>query len=662
MQADPVIPTSHSGLATVAAAAGRFALVSTDVFDTLLLRTNRSERSRIIRGERRFAEELSKRGLNVSVDMLVEARLAAQKLAFRALDVSSQRGEVRLTDVLRRQMLLCGLSPEQADRRLTIELEIEKESLRPNHKLVAALKKHRQSGARVVAISDTTLPADAVRALVDHVAGRDVVDHVYSSADERATKRDGTLFMAVLDAEKTRPADALHMGDDRKADLASPHALGIAAIHLPRAAIRSKARTANGALAEAGRVIQRKRSGSQGSGNRGVEAKAFGQHVLGPIVTQLCQRIWLYAAQAEATDRSVLMFCARGGVGIREAFEATIAKLGLPLEMRRETLMVSRLVAVRAAILKQSSAAFEELEREFKNESFASAATALGGRAFDLPPEWQAAFHGAEFSSLLTSPSGRDVLAEIEKQHQLFSEHFSALASDADRVILCDTGLYGSTQRLLAAGMPERRIETIQFARSNYKGHGEEHFPQVAGLLVERDGYHPLAVSSCVLRYWHLIERLFEPSVPSVRLFSRDDAGRVRANCGNLSHGAINATRGNPLLAGVMAYIDALPAHAAQIVDNDVALAWPRLKRAILRPNAGDIASIGSSARSIDFGRARTVEVVSLSQDRAFYKRLVSMKAQLWREGAISQEFPVLKHALLPLLDSLYSMRSLLGR
>ena len=61
------------------------------------------------------------------------------------------------------------------------------------------------------------------------------------------------------------------------------------------------------------------------------DAVSFGRDVFGPIVTQFCLMIWLYATEAEKGDNPCLLFCARGGVGIREAFEQTLAKLRLPV-------------------------------------------------------------------------------------------------------------------------------------------------------------------------------------------------------------------------------------------------------------------------------------------------------------------------------------------
>src|SRR3979411_3371750 len=77
----------------------------------------------------------------------------------------------------------------------------------------------------------------------------------------------------------------------------------------------------------------------------------FGRNVLGPIVAQFGLLIWLYAVEAEAAHKTLLLFCARGGVGVREAFERVLAKLCLPLGLRRENIMILRLVAGRAAPL-----------------------------------------------------------------------------------------------------------------------------------------------------------------------------------------------------------------------------------------------------------------------------------------------------------------------
>lgn len=636
-------------------------LISTDVFDTLLLRTRKSERSRIVEGERLFARLLGQRGFRVSADHLVELRLQAQKLAFRALSMAGTNGEVRLADIIARQLRLLGLPEELTGERLKIEIAIEKTSLRPNAPFGEILGRLKRAGMRIVAISDIGLPADKIAELIDHCHGPGMVDRVYSSADEGATKRHGDLFQLVLAAERgVSPAQWLHIGDDETADSRIPSALGINTIHLPRGRLKPYASRADGAVTELGRQVRRRVRLRETPLSTPQDAVAFGREVLGPIVAEFCFRIWLYADQAGAGGDAALLFCARGGVGIREAFERVLGRLGLPLAVRRDTIMISRLVAARSAVMEQSAAALEELGREFRDNSFSEVAEALGGRSYDLPENWRERFAPEHLFPRLAGIEGQEILADIAQQNALFARHMAQISGGARRIILCDTGLYGSTQRLLAAGFPHLSIETLQFARSNYKGHGEEHFPRVVGLVVEQNLYNPLRVETTILRYWQLIERLFEPAIPSVRLFQTDEAGEVVANCGSIRYGDLDPSAGNPLLTGALQYIDALSGCGVAL--DDAARAWPCLKRAITRPSEADVRALDVGMRSVDFGRAGAVRALSGSRQSNPLAQLAAIKSQLWREGAIAREFPRLKPALFAMLEAAHAVRGLSAR
>jgi FMN phosphatase YigB (HAD superfamily) len=639
---------------------GQTDLISTDVFDTLLLRTSRSERSRIFHGERLFSRLLAGRGQQIEPELLADARLCAQRLAFRELTVRGKPGEVRLVEIISRQLKILGLPASLLRERLRIELQIEKRSLFANRSLANILRTHKRSGTRIVAISDTTLPAEAVAELIEHFHGPGLVDRVYSSSDHGLTKRDGHLFMAVMQAEDIAPEKMVHVGDDYIADVQSPSAIGISAHYAERSSYRRHVRAANGAWIEARRLLRRSIR-ARPSTPLVDDAHSFGRFVLGPIVAQFCLRIWLYATACETADKTVLLFCARGGIGIRDAFERLLTTLHLPLNMRRENVMISRLVAARAALLAQSNAAIEELDREFRDDLLADVANALGGRVYKLPSTWNQPFSAQQFVVLLFGDSGAEVLTDIQKQNALFARHLGQLTGDADRIILCDTGLYGSTQRLLASGFPELRVETIQFARSNYKGHSEEHFSKVVGLMVEQNFYSPLNVRSSVLRYWHLVESLFEPARPSVRAFSEDGRGETVANCGDIRFGVIDPSEENSLLAGALAYIDALPENGGAVALRDAGAAWRRLKHAITWPTDADLQCLEVGARSVDFGRSDALHVVQSTKNITLTRKLKSLRTQLWREGAIAREFPVMKHALLPLFGSILSLRGLLA-
>jgi phosphoglycolate phosphatase-like HAD superfamily hydrolase len=634
-------------------------VLCTDVFDTLLLRTVRSERSRLTLGEKHFAELLSRHGLSLRVETLLRARLRAQQLAFRALNVGGI-GEVRLTAVVSRQLHILGVPQSFVADRLQIELDVERSSLRPNLPLAECIRRRRGAGARVVAVSDTTLSEAQLRDLIAYFHGPDLVDHIYSSADLGVTKRSGELFFLVAKREGVLLSSMVHIGDDALADVRVPSRLGIRVVHFRRPSLLSHLRRADGATTELGRALRARRQVHFECGRAPLEREAFARAVFGPILLAFSTQLWLYAAQAEQTHTPVLLFCARGGIGIREAFERVVDHLGLPLETRRANLPVSRLVAARAALLAGGPSAIQELDREFQRDTLQDAAQAFRGQPCDLSAEWQAPFSARTFIELLHGPSGSEVLADIREQHALFERHVRAVAKGADRLILCDTGLYGSTQRLLAEGFPDLHFETLQFARANYKGHSEEHFPRVAGLLVEDNYYNPLSPPSCVLRYWQLVEALFEPNVPSVRSFRVCNETQVQSNAGDIEYGCLPSHAFAEHLTYALQFLDALTVDNAADALEAAERAWVHLQRAITRPGSAELDALHVGARSFDFGRQQTMEVVASKQASSVPERLRSIKAQHWREGAIARGFPVMKHALLPALSAVHIARRLI--
>ncbi len=631
-------------------------LISTDVFDTLLLRRARSRGSRLFEAERCFGRVLRQEGFDRSVEEQVRARLLAERFAYRALNVGGGKGEVRLYDVIERQLTLLGLPSRLAEYRVDIELAIEKKSLVANAALARALDFHRQAGIRVVAISDTGLSGANVAELIEHFHGNELISTVYSSADLGSSKRFGGLFSDVLALERVPPSRVLHVGDDEVADMRIPTAMGIGTVHVPRSGIHRSMSRFDGACSQAANLFGRKDfSTTRSTSLVDDERYRFGRDVFGPIVAQFSLHLWLYASQASQHEDSVMAFCARGGIGMRAAFERLLGRLQLPLSVARHNLLVSRLVAARTAVETRSGALLDELSREFADGSFKDVAAALGGGSYDLPAGWDDRFDASRFFALLETVGGMPVLADITEQNRLFKEHLDAIAKPAARIVLCDTGLYGSTQRLLAAGLPGRRIETVQFARCNYKGLSEHHFSRVVGLSVERNLYSPLAPESVVLRYWQLIESLFEPAVASVRTLFRSPDGSVSANCGPIGYGELDPSAGNSLLSGALDYVDRADNGTEILREADVA--WSRLKRAIANPSSSDLTALNVGARSVDFGKNDLVYVLQKPSARRFVSSLGAMKSQLWREGAIAQEFPRLKPALLLALEAAHILR-----
>jgi FMN phosphatase YigB (HAD superfamily) len=642
------------------------ARISVDVFDTLLLRKPVSERRRFHKIATLFSSLVFHPYQKPAPELVYEARVEAQRWAYRALDASSEDGEVKIFDIFDRQLQLLGLPRELASLLIKAELQVEKEVLLPNQPLVRWLKLQRTRNIPVIAISDTTLPATALRSLIESVAEPKVIDRIYTSADLGLSKRNGGIFTEVANREKTDVQELIHFGDDRRADLEQGLAAGVRSSHLRRPSIFVLARKLDGLLFEVARVASR--SWARRRPARFLLSGSpddFGQKVLGPIIVRYCLRLWIYLSFADQPGSgSTALFCARGGLNLRTIFEAFLQRTQLPLEIPRVDFMISRLVAVRAALLLNSPAAFEEIRREFGRSTMATIGRALAQSNIEFGSEWEIPFEPEAFSRLLNSTQAGDKLQQrLTDQNVLFESYLQKLTEGKSRLILCDTGLYGSTQRLLQDGLPRRRWESLLLARCNYKGFVSAHFGKTSGLLMERNSYDPLHTPSILLRYWQLIENLFEPDVESVRTFAKTDRGTIVSNLEAADWRERLVASRSPLLVGALNYIAALPPNGwFERLCLDEAASWLVLKKAILYPTDFDLRMLAIGERSHDFGKEGKIRALSSERASSLKGRLALLRTARWKEGLATQEFPVTRLLIQAALESGYVMRWLLRK
>jgi hypothetical protein len=321
--------------------------------------------------------------------------------------------------------------------------------------------------------------------------------------------------------------------------------------------------------------------------------------------------------------------------------------------------MVSRLVAARTALASGSAEAYEELGREFRGEKLGLVTRALTQRDVLTGEEAEAPFTPATLEGLLAeaSPRGRALRAELAEQNRLFGAHLTEASGGARRRLLCDTGLYGSTVRLLRAGRPDAEWTCALLARCNYKGFSESHFPVTVGLCVESDGYDPTEPRTSVLRYWHLIESSLEPDLPSVVRF---DEVRGEARASLEIPGWREKLQGQPgeLFTGAMAYMESLPrGRAAEQIYADTPAAWRRLHDAIVWPSLQDRETLAASPRSRDFGRDDRRAVIG----KGLGARRRDISESLWREGAVVEQFPASRWVWLGALQAAHLGRSALA-
>ena len=389
------------------------------------------------------------------------------------------------------------------------------------------------------------------------------------------------------------------------------------------------------------------------------EAETFGRVALGPILAEFCLRLWLFERFLQGDD-AVLLFCARGGLRLRLAYERFLSRTELPQRLPHADLMVSRLVAARTALDPPSPGVLSELEREFHGQSMVEIAAALAQRDdLDLSPHWHAPFEKTVFTSLLAGNEPGVVMLRraVAEQDALFRAHLAACSGDRRHGVLVDTGLYGSTVRILQEGIPDRQWSGLQFARCNYKRLPTPHFARTLGLSVESDWYKPWETRTAALRFWQLIEACLEPDLPSVRTFTAGaDGAPPRANLQTAGWESRIGPDQPSLFAGVLTYIDGLSPEALNRVPEDAARAWRHLKEAVVWPSPQAVATLSLGHRSRDFGRT---ELRAQFAGPGSASPLKQIRESLWREGAIIRSFPRIGRLALQLIELIYAGRAL---
>jgi FMN phosphatase YigB (HAD superfamily) len=635
-----------------------FDVVSVDVFDTTLIRDNKGQRRRFADAAAELARRLGREGHAVDVGLLFKLRLMVHGLAYRAVAIERPAGDATLARMQKIQCLLLGLDPSCAAHMQEAELAVERRSLSANRDLIDWLAAMRAAGKSVIAVSDIYLPTAAVSALISEKTGT-AVARTYVSSDFGLTKSSGKLFARVAAIEGMPLARMLHCGDHPRSDVAMPRAAGMQAVLLPRPVLQRAMRKLSaliGALTEP----RLKQATSRPTKVR--DRREFGRQILGPIFADFALKTWILLSNLEHPDDSVVLFCARGGLRLQAIYETFLAASGLASPVAIRSLMISRIVAVRSALLKGGATAFEQIDHEFRGRSLRDVARAIGcidpDQENDQSKEgsktiWDAPYSRQGLEALLASPAGQPFLSAVSSQDSLFREHLDGCTGGRSRAILCDTGLFGSTLQLLKEAFPEQRWSCVQFARANYKRRAAPHFGEVTGLATQDDGYSPFKSRTSILRYWHLIEATLEPALPSAHSFSRVD-GAARSNLEIEGWSERIAPEQDEIFAGILDYIGALrPADATLRIMTDVETAFRRLHRAIVWPTRHDARLLDFPPRSVDFGKDGHVPVIARGGGL-----VRAVRKSEWREGAVAEmASPPMRLPFLAAIEAAFAAR-----
>ncbi|MDL2171657.1 MULTISPECIES: hypothetical protein [Asaia] len=216
-------------------------VVSCDVFDTVLLRHNKSEAERNLDICEYIINTLSTGPLSSHVSHIDPMALLLMRNTAMSRSYGSRRAvkgcrEGSILEVVENMARTLGGGDTLAEAFLHCELEYEsKFCLEANQPLIETLRRFCESGGRVILVSDMYLHRDHIHTLMEKVSPGSVnyVDEIYSSADTILSKRSGQLFPYIIGRSGISPSRTLHIGDSFFSDVQKAREAGINSLHFP---------------------------------------------------------------------------------------------------------------------------------------------------------------------------------------------------------------------------------------------------------------------------------------------------------------------------------------------------------------------------------------------------------------------------------------------
>lgn len=393
---------------------------------------------------------------------------------------------------------------------------------------------------------------------------------------------------------------------------------------------------------------------------RGADSKSLGREVFGPVMAEFYLRLHMIESfiQAQRPDEGVLLFCARGGLRMQLGYERFLAATGLCPALPAESLMVSRLAAIRPALARTVTedlpglvpAAARAISYEFSRQDLGTTAKALSG--VEPTGDQTAPTTPDGFASLLRSREGAAVASAIVEQAELFRQHFDEQRDGRTMPIVVDTGLFGTTRAVLADAYPDLDVRSLLLARALHPDLVAQQ-RGTFGLSVEAEVYSSTRRRSALLRYWHFVEWLFEPDLASVKWFERTPSG-VRSNLEVTGWREKLEAAPGTVFDGVLEHLGALRPRSVATIPGAADKAWNSLRRVIVWPKADDARALEVGTRSHDFGREETWEA---SPWRGPIDALRG--STMWREGVIARSGGAWRLPLQALIELAYSGRAL---
>jgi FMN phosphatase YigB (HAD superfamily) len=439
---------------------------SFDVFDTCLLRTCAFPSDIFIE----LAHALLGSKLSPDECAFAEDFRSARMKAENTARSKTDREDVTLLEIWAE--LACQFPPYDAAAGAEAELDMERRHLRPNRNVLSMVKAARESGERIVFLSDMYLPAAFIREQLACHGFFLEGDGLFVSSEVGLTKRTGNLFRHMLRLEKVGPGCVRHYGDNAVSDVQIPRTLGIDAHHCGETALEHCERgLVNASLSHrhaATRLAGRCRLFRLPGDTAGDENRSLVAAFLGPFLLTFAS--WVLArARRDGVRR--LYFLSRDCYLLSHVSRVLAPKFGIEARY----LYVSRQSLFLPSIREISESGIPWLRRSFEKatiqrllrkldlaDTIASALVLQGLGAKDEQHVVEGDAQWARFWQIITAAPVCDVLAERICERRKQAERYFAeqgldnsgdwALADLGWYLTCQTALRGLLNRNTTQG------------------------------------------------------------------------------------------------------------------------------------------------------------------------------------------------------------------
>jgi hypothetical protein len=398
----------------------------------------------------------------------------------------------------------------------------------------------------------------------------------------------------------------------------------------------------------------------------------FGNTILGPIFYQYCCNLWLSISVIDDKN-ACLLFLARGGLRLKYLFQRFLVNQKLEVSNPLHDFLVSRISVIRAVFLHNPHIVLKYMDYELGHMRLIDLILLLllpepavdNRRMFENDYGMDFLKRKCSYSNiaklLQAGHSSTQILVDfLSEQGRLFRNYLDRITGGSHKIIVCDTGLYGSSQAMLQDAFPQREWRGLYFAKSNYKRIKDEHANNVLGLILDFDYFSPFKPETCILKHWHLIEAAMEIQTPSVTHYIESDSCGVMTNLPRNWEAHV-AARDNPLFCGIMDYFTARANAKADFMEikQEYIKAMRTLGRMIAFPSRDDVTILNVPARSKDMGSDREFkQVLYTERGNSTAGNYAILKRSLWKEGQIKILYPFAANLLNFMLFLLYASRA----